>query len=233
MTILRVIQQVCPVIGLAVPSAVLSSTLREHVELSALANEMAQRIAFDTHDWTKLKALAVLTGDGARSSFPLPSDYRRMLKKARLWPSATPNAPLYHYPDTDEWLGLQTQTAGWVGGGWTLIGDEILVRPAVPTAATLRFYYITQNIVKDATGAAKAEFTADTDVFRLDERVLKLAMIWQWRANKGLAYAEDLATYNEAVNSAAGSDKGSSTITMGRRGAFPGIGIAYPGTLGP
>ena len=33
----------------------------------------------------------------------------------------------------------------------------------------------------------------------IDERLLKLGMIWQWKANKGSPYAEDMGTYSDAL----------------------------------
>src|SRR4051812_47735343 len=78
--LLTIIQEVCAVIGLTVPDAVFGQTTRELVELQSLANEMAYRIAVDTHDWTTLKQLVLLTGDGVSEGFYLPDDYARMLK---------------------------------------------------------------------------------------------------------------------------------------------------------
>ena len=34
----------------------------------------------------------------------------------------------------------------------------------------------------------------------LDERLLKLGMIWQWKAKKGSPYQEDLGTYGDALS---------------------------------
>lgn len=62
----------------------------------------------------------------------------------------------------------------------------------------------------------KEEFTSDDDVFRLDERVLKLGMIWPWKANKGQAYAEDMVTYEDALAVASGNDKGSTSSPSAR-----------------
>src|SRR5690606_14074779 len=121
-TILQVIQEACPFIGLAVPSAVYSSTERQHVELRMIANEMAERIAYDTHDWTKLKVLGTITGDGVTEGFFLPEDYRRMLKTTQLWPANNLNCPMSHEPDTDQWLGMEVFGGPWVSGVWTLIG---------------------------------------------------------------------------------------------------------------
>ncbi|RUX96149.1 MULTISPECIES: hypothetical protein [unclassified Mesorhizobium] len=233
MTILSVIKDVSTVIGLTVPTAVFSSTDREHVELQSLANEMAHRIAFDTRDWTKLKTLATLTGDGVSQGFDLPDDYQRMLKKARIWPSASPYAPYSHYADSDQWLGLAVQNFANLVGAWTMIGEQILIKPPVANLTTAQFYYITNLIIKDNAGAPKAAFTADDDVYRLDERVLKLGMIWQWKANKGQAYSEDMATYEDALSVSAGADKGSNIIVIGQGRQPVDADFAFPGVITP
>lgn len=233
MSILSTIQQVCSVIGLPVPTVVFSSTQREHIELRDIANEMAQRISLDGHDWTLFKSLATLTGDGVAGSFPFPSDYRRMLKKARLWPSSSPYSTLTHYPDTDTWLGMQVQDFRPTIGGWTIIGDRVYIDPPLPSASTVKFYYLSNLIIKALNGPTKAEFTLDTDTFRLNERVLKLGIIWQWRANKGLPYAEDLATYEDALAMLEGSDKGSNILTIGRQRWPSEFEYAFPGVISP
>lgn len=233
MTILSAIQEACTVIGLAVPTTVFSSTEREHVELAALANEMAKRIAFDGHDWTALKTLATLTGTGAATTFPLPTDYKRMLKKTRLWPSATPYTPLTHYPDTDQWLALQTQNFLTGFGSWTLIGTNVCIIPAVANAATVKFYYITNLIAHPATGSNKVAFTLDSDAFLLDERVLKLGIIMQWKINKGLMITEERDDFETALAATIGADKGSTSITIGRQRGMTADVMAFPGVLGP
>ncbi|MGK6313726.1 phage adaptor protein [Neorhizobium sp. DT-125] len=233
MTILSVFQQVAPVIGLRIPTAVMASTERAHIELAALANEMAERIAFDmNYDWSMLKKLATLTGDGVVEGFDLPEDYRRMLKKAKLWPSSSPYATLTHYPDTDQWLGLQVQNFQQIVGGWTILGNQILIRPVVNNAATVKFFYLRNTIVKAADGSLKTGFTADEDTYLLDERLLKLGIIWQWKANKGQQYAEDLSNFEDALAERIGADKGSNSIAVGRS-RVGAEAIAYPWVITP
>lgn len=231
MTILSTIQDAATVIGLAVPSSVYGSSEREHVELAALANEMAKRIAFDTHDWTKLKTLATLTGDGSATTFSYPSDYQRMLKDVRLWPSASPGTPLTHIVDTDEWLSYDVQSFNGVVGRWTMIGSTIGIKPAVANAAAVKFYYITNLIVDPATGSNKTDFTIDTDVFLLDERLLRLAIVWQWKANKGRPYAEDMANYENTLAMRIGEDKGPRVLTVGQQRMPSDARVAYPGVI--
>jgi hypothetical protein len=230
MTVLSVCQDVASVVGLKVPTLVFGSTAREHVELAALANEMAKRIAFDTHDWQMLKSIATINGNGTAEDFALPSDYRRMLKKARLWPSSSPYSSLTHYPDADEWLGISVQAFTPVIGAWTLIGGRIAIKPVVASGATVKYMYLSNAII---TGTDATQFVADDDAFKLDERVLKLGMVWQWRANKGVPYGEDMENYEAALASAIGADKGSNILVIGTQRLSGADRAAYPGVIVP
>ena len=53
-------------------------------------------------------------------------------------------------------------------------------------------------------------------------------MIWQWKANKGSPYAEDLANYEDALAKVAGADK-PSPILVGPRSVSADATIAYYG----
>ena len=71
MSVLAVAQDVCREVGLAVPSAVMSSTDREYVELARMVNKQAKAIA-RSHYWELLKTVATITGDGATEAHALP-----------------------------------------------------------------------------------------------------------------------------------------------------------------
>ena len=232
MTILSTIQQVAVVIAIDVPTAVMASTDREHVELAALANEMAERIAFDLYDWSTLKRIATLTGDGAATEFNFPADYRRMLKKAALWPSREPNCRLPHCADLDQWLGLQMSNVAQVRPIWSLFGGKINIWPALVDQETVKFVYLANSIVTAQNGSPKKSFTADTDSYVLSERLLKLGMIWQWKANKGQNYAEDLSNFEDAYASLTGGDKGSNILAVGRKRYRADAGVAFAGSVG-
>lgn len=231
MTVLSVIADVAKVVGVTVPTQVFASTTREHVELAALANEMAVRIG-KAHDWTLLRTLCTYTGDGTTTQFALPSDYLRMLKKTQLWSSAI-QTPLTHIVDTDEWLEMQVRSYDYVIGAWTMLGGNIEILPAMANAVTAKWYYVSNLLVAPATGSNKALFTLDTDTFRLNERLLTLGMIWQWKANKGAAYAEEMATYEAALEQLISEDKGSRMVRVGRARLPRDVSIAYPQTVGP
>lgn len=239
MTVLSVVQQASLKIGVARPDQLFAGTTRVLQELQEAVIETAKMIAFDTgHDWSKLKTLGTFTGDGVALGFNLPSDYRKMLKKARLWPINSPYAPYTHYADTDSWLGTQVQSFQPLIGAWTIIGEQVQIRvggnnAAVATGDTVQFYYITNNMAKDAGGTPKAEFTIDTDVFRLDERLLKLGLIYKWKQAKGQDYTEEMSDYENALFQLIGTDKGSNIIIVGSQRAPGDLNFAFPGTITP
>lgn len=238
MTALSIVQGVSRKIGVARPDQLFGGISDTAYELQEYLNDAAAMVAFDSgHDWTALKTLATLTGDGALA-FDLPSDYRRMLKKATVWPSATPYSAYRHYADTDAWLGMLSQSFPVVTGAWTLIGEQMHIRvggstSALETGETAQFYYLTSKFAKDASGVAKAQFTADDDTYRLDERLLKLALIYKWKQGHLQDYAEELSDYENDLSERVGADKGSSILVVGQRRMSGDLVMAFPGVVTP
>src|SRR6187431_1051207 len=124
MTLLSVVKDVCAVVGVLQPQSVFSNITgnRTMQEMLALANEMAQRIAYDTRDWTMLKQTQIYPGDAVlvtpdppplpappyspqlvgTTEFPLPADYKRMLSTSSVWRTSSTQQPMKFIPDTDQ-----------------------------------------------------------------------------------------------------------------------------------
>lgn len=229
MTVLTVAENVCKVIGLAVPDALVSSTTREYVELAATIQEMATRIT-QGHDWTLLATQKTYTGDGSTEDFDLPDDYDRMPAKANLWSSSLETA-LSHISDLDKWLELDVQSFDFVINAWTIYGGQMHIKPALATGVTAKHWYQSNLIFKPSSGANKAAFTADTDVFRINEQLLTLGVIYQWRMNKGQPYAENMADYEELKARLVNEDKGSRIQRVGKVRMPSDATVAYPQSI--
>jgi len=218
MTLLTVVRDVCAAVGVALPSSVFTNlnANRTMQEMVSLANEMGQRIAYDTRDWSVLRALQTYTGDAVQTEWPLPANYKRMLLTTNVWSSLNSQAPMAFVPDTDEWLRHRLSNTIINGiGMWTVLGDNLIIQPALGLGVTASFAYLDRNCVALASGGYGDSFIADTDRFRLDERLLKLGMTWQWMANKGSPYAEPMGTYSDAIANAMGHDQ-PAPIIIGR-----------------
>jgi hypothetical protein len=232
MSLLSVVQDVCAVVGVEIPTSVFSNipAKRTAVEMLALANEMAQRIAYDSREWTKLKLVNTFTGDGVTEAFDLPNNYKRMLMTANVWRSGLPLMPVRFIPDTDEWINRRMRNFIDPRGEWTMYGGQMHIVPALIPGETATFVYLDKNAITLASGGTSDNFMADGDKFRLGSRLLKLGMIWQWKANKGSPYAEDLSTYDDAIMIEMGSDK-PSPIIIGRQtisGIAANVAFPYP-----
>lgn len=231
MTVLTAIQNACAIIPLDKPDGVFAGQGREHFELQVLANTAADHIAKD-YEWEKLKSIATIAGDGSTEDFDFPPDYDRMLKKAELRTTQHITA-LTHITSSDQWLDMAIRQFNQVAGAWTIYGGQVHIKPAPANGEEVKYFYMSSKWALDQASTAKAAFTADNDAFRLSEKLLELCMIWRWRANKGLAYAEDLANYEDAKEKLITADKGSRSITVGRSRVPSDVSIAYPGAIVP
>jgi len=229
MTLLTVVKDVCATVGVAVPQSVFSNinSNRTMQEMLSLANEMAQRIAYDTRDWTMLRKSNLIVGDGVETGFPLPANFKRMLLTTSVRRVDNPVQPLEFVPDLDDWqLRYLTNTGLNSNGEWIINGGSIYIRPTLPVGAQVHYTYLDKNCIKLNSGGHGDAFLADLDTFALDERVLKLAVIWQWKAQKGSPYAEDMGTYGDALTYAMGADK-PMPIIIGRL-SVSAINNTYP-----
>jgi hypothetical protein len=227
-SVLQIVQDAAPKIGIARPDYLMTSTGTTETELAALANELAERIA-RAHDWSLLKTLETHTGDGVTEGYTLPTDYLRMPKDGQIWSSRwqRPMLPI----SSDDWLRLEIREYDLIVGTWIMLGGEIKYRPVLTDTETAKFYYISADVVHPATGSNKARFTLDTDTFRLGDRLLELHIIWEWRYRKGLAYGEDMATAEAALAQAISEDKGARMIVQSSRRNIHGK-TSYPWNVG-
>lgn len=230
MTILSVCQRLSTKIGIARPSVIYASTDRDMYALQEVIADAVLTIK-EAHDWQLFKAIHTLTGTGAAVGFALPSDYDRMLRTASLWSSRYLWA-MDHVLDTDRWLELLTLPYTQVTGSWTIYGGQIQILDTMATGDTAKFFYIKNLPVVSAASATKAAFTADDDSFRLNEELLRLAIIYKWKQSKQQAYEEEMADFNIMLNRMIDKDGGSKPIVSGRHGAsWRNNNVAWPGSI--
>jgi len=211
------------------PSTIFYSTDTFEMELQDLVNEVAADIA-KSADWQALIRIATLTGDGVTTAFDLPSDYARMLIKSDFIDSNNFAWGYSRIHDINEFLALQSAA---LPGNWILYGNQLHFTPVPASGSSTQFPYIDENYATDTNGTPKAAFTVDNDIFRLNERLLTLGLVWRWRQNKKLSYGEDEAAFSKAFAELSGRDRGSRIFATGPS-RFPGnVSMAYPWQLGP
>lgn len=230
MTLLSIVQNASTKIGIARPTAIVASTSRTMQAVQSIMAEAVDAI-LETHDWQLFKAINTYTGDGAAQSFTLPSDYQRMLKTASVWSSRYLWA-MNHVLDTDRWLELVTLPYTQVTGSWTIYGGEFHILDTMALNDTAKFFYIVNTPIASSGGNPQTAFLADTDVFRLDEELLRLCFIYRWKNSVGRDYAEDLSNYEIKLAQSIDDDGGSKPIVSGTPGrSWRGRNVAWPGNV--
>src|SRR5262245_53306709 len=160
MTLLTVVQDVCAVVGVLQPQSVFSGITNNRTmqEMAALANEMAQRIAYDERDWTLFKKVCVIPGDGVKTAFNLPADFKRMLLTANVWRSTSALQPMTFIPDFDQWIQRRAMNRIDAWGEWTIAGGQILIWPALGSTETASFGYLHKNCIALKSGGFGISF---------------------------------------------------------------------------
>lgn len=225
MTILDIIGKASMAVGLDKPSAVFGSTEREWQEMQVVANE-ALAVIVDAYDWQRLQQLHTMTS----VTSALPDDYRRMKRATSLWHPRHRWA-MTQVVDSDEWIELTELGMPAVGGYWCLFDGKINFAPGLLVGETAKFFYIKDRAVKAADGTPKAQFEGDEDVFVLNPRLLRLAIVYLWKQAKGQDFAAELADYEIALNTAMLDDRGAQSTVSGNTGARRASSNVWPGTV--
>lgn len=213
------------------PSSVFASDDEIAVEIASLANEAATDI-MKANDWQMLTKLSTFTGDSTTESWPLPSDYDRMVNGTDVH-SGTWIWQRYSNTGLDGWLQLKALLPAIPPGYWNILGGSMGFVPTIATGDLAQFYYISNEWGRSAGGTPKAAFDRDDDTFVLDDRLLTLALIWRWKSMKGMDYQEDMRNSDIALSQAMARDKGSRVIRSNSgRGRGLDTRIGWPWELG-
>lgn len=225
-SILGLIQQVCKrSLGIEPPDNVFASTDRTAQELAEIANaalDMIGRI-----QWRKMLQRATYAGDGSTTDYDLPDDFGWMPDDQNVW-SSTAQVPFLPVRSTDDWLAMDVRDFNPGTNAWIIYGGQIHFTPALDNGENAYHYYQSTALVQPASGTAKSTFTLDTDTFRISDELLKKAIIYLWKQDKGLPYAEFLNDYEILKEKLIARDKGATIIRQGRMRWPKGVNLAYP-----
>jgi hypothetical protein len=225
-SILGIIQETAPRLGLEVPDTVFSSTERTQIELKRVVNATLDMIV-RAHRWQKLVQRATYSGDGSTTDFDLPADYGWMPDDQRIW-STTGQRTFLKCQSLDDWLALDVRNFNPGDNAWIIYGQQLHFTPALDDGEDAQHFYQSTAAVQPASGTAKSTFTLDTDTFRLDDELLRLGLIYRWKQYKGLPYAEFMNDYEILKEKLIGRDKGATMLRQGKFRMPRDAAFAYP-----
>lgn len=238
MTILSALQSAAIRLVGSRPESIYSSMDQTELELGDLANEVATDI-MKSHPWRSLTKVHTMQGDGVQTSFPLPPDYDRMVEATHVHDGDSWFWDYTPAPNLDTWMtirhsGYSALSPGW----WIILDNEFQFYPAPATGSPAQFPYISKNFARSApaqnTGVITPQdrFLTDADTAVFSERLITLGVIWRYREQKGMGYAEDMANYELALSQEQARDAGSRVITNRWGQSWPNAVNAWPWQLG-
>lgn len=227
MSLLTMLQSVAVRIGLNNPTAIVSSVQDEVIQLWKIANEEGKELA-TRYSWQNLTqestfATVATESQGTMTALAGP-DFDYIINET-FW-NRSQRRPVFGPVNDQKWQQLKAQA---IVGPWVqhrIRGNEMLFIP-VPTAGeTCAFEWVSKNwCVNAATAPTYSEWTNDSDIGKLDERLMALGVIWRWKQIKGFEYAEDFNKYERAVMDAMTRDGGKPRLNLGdsQFDVYPGV----------
>lgn len=229
MTILSLAQKTARSVGLAVPTSVIGNTDRGIIQLLALANEEGEDLAARTQ-WTAMfveqtftQVAAALQGT-IQGGIVSAGDFSYYLNDT-MW-NRTTSLPIQGPVNPVDWQTLQAFPVTGPYQQFKIEQGKLYFDPVGANATdTIAFHYKTTSWCETTGAVGQSEWMNDNDVGRLDESLMRLGLIWRWKKQKGLEYAEDFNTYERRVMNAIARDGGAPRLQLagGIRHRLPGI----------
>jgi hypothetical protein len=214
------------------PSTFVSSQNTFEMEIVDLAKDVVRDIV-KYCEWRSLIVKHQMVGNGVTMAFDKPDDYDRMPKSGRVTRANWYTWGYVDAPSLNFWNDLINGLMSPSPGYWIILDGKFQFSPPIGASTTAEFYYISKNAVIDGDDQSrKAEFTKDEDDFVLDESLLTLGLIWKWRAQKRLEYAEDLQNYEIRMAQVSSDDRGARILQGSHKRWGGDVHTAYPKPLG-
>lgn len=187
-SLLNLCRDHCDKFGLPTPSAIIGSTDKTFLQLKALAHEVVEDMV--VYPWQEQVRRVTWTSIAAENQGAISSlfgaGYFKLIP-ATMWNNSL-NRPIFGPTGDESWQILKSFTTGPIHQ-YKIMGGDLYILPIQTVGHTLSAMVATNYGIEDSGGAAKARFTADTDVPLFPDNVFKADLEWRWLKQKGEAWA--------------------------------------------
>ena len=152
----------------------------------------------------------------SKEAYDLPADYLGLVDqtswdRSRRWQMLGP-------VEAQEWQVMRSGISP-VGPRlrYRLWQGKLFIDPPTAEGIVIAFEYVSNGWIESADGVAQSEWLADTDVSVIDEDLIELDLIWRFKRQKGLDYAEDNRTAQQAISRDRGRLVSGRVLNLGSR----------------
>jgi hypothetical protein len=215
-TVLQIVQRACKEMGLPSPSAAISSTDAQIIQIVALINRGGWSMMRE-HHWRDLITLGTITTVSGTSDYAYPSDFDRLVPETAWdrtndWPLQGPLTP-----QADRFLRESAVSQNSPRRKFRMVGGSIRVFPT-PTSSgdTLIYEYVSKKWARSSGSVAQTEFEADTDTSVFDPYLHVLDAKWRFMLAKGLDANAMQAEFLQEFRARVAADKGPLSFSLAR-----------------
>lgn len=152
----------------------------------------------------------------AKTRYPMPTDCKRITPRTQ-W-DKTAHWCLIGPMSAEEWQQLKSGVS--VSGfrrRFRVMGNKFQIFPPSNSAILLGFEYMSKQWARDASGAGKEAFTADTDTCVFDDRLMVTGLKVAYFAAKGFDTGALVEEFNRILDSETGGDKVPQMLSLAPR----------------
>lgn len=228
MSLLTIVQQAAPLIGVSKPAVVATATDPTVSLLFGLAQQEGEELA-RYGDWRALRKEKTFTTVFAetQTDTPIPPDFAGIIDLT-IW-NRSARRPLYGPVDAAQWQQWKAGSTFPVTDSFTLRGTAWLMGPPPAAGQTIAYEYRSANWCQSSGGTPQSAWAADTDTALLSERLMRLGLVWRFKMRRGLEWQTDHENYLNEVDGELARDRPRKVLDL-RYGGPP---YRYPGVVVP
>lgn len=211
MTLLTIVQNVAPLIGIPTPNSVVGSSDFQTHRLLAFAN-LEGRTLSRRYAWEALVKEATFQTVAAEEQGELATlapGFKSIINDT-IWNRDIQDfipGPL----SPQEWQALKSTIPTGPYYDYRIRDGKLLFIPQPVAGEDVYFEYRTENWCESSTGTGQTSFQQDDDVSLLDDYLIELGLRWRFLEANGLDYAQPFTQYETQVNNAMAKDGGKKT----------------------
>lgn len=205
-------------LGLAHSELISGAITQIGIQALALMNSLGEDLV-RAHDWQFLEKTATFVGDGFSTSFPLPSDFGRIVNQTA-W-SIGQRQPMDGPTSPQMWGWLKM---GLVSGDilfrYRILADRLEIFPTPGAGEQIQFYYISKRWVLAVSGGYADTVINSADKPLFDRSLMIKGVKARLWAQKGFDTSVLAREYNDALQAIKAQDQGMPTIYLSGRRDF-------------
>ena len=212
MTLLSISQDVFDEVQIVRQDSIVGNNAEDAQRMLRYVNKVGRRL-MEIYPWENLRREQTFSALNQETQTGiLASDFDRMVPET-FW-NTTEKVLISGPIPAVRWRSLKVWDYTGFPRFFTYRGGDLLMLPAPTAGDSLVFEYITNQWCESSGGTGQTAMAADTDVARIDEELITLAVIYNWLAAEGQPSEDAKMDLKEKLATLTDNEEASDEIMM-------------------